>query len=397
MVGGTIAFTACSPTNEPQEEPHYNVELFFNNQDVIHIELDTIQEYAKNQLVDTIYMIPDDEKGVGGAFTGFGPNALHNARMFLEERVNVSRKVRGKGDLVFTIGCVNPADSLWFVEQGWTVNEYWKTNDNPEEPGDVTIDKSNGVLPELFTINESGKQIQFSMGNLQYTQSTDTWAFAVNQYDIIGGDNVVDGTLADKIDLFGWSGSTGFAWGISTSTDDIGYSGDFVDWGQNAISNGGNKANQWRTLTNGEWYYLLDTRANASSLQGVARINLNADGSEYANGLILLPDNWTAPAGISFKSGFSSERSVQAYADYQIFTLDQWSKLEKSGAVFLPVSGYRYGTDVGDVGGDGYYWSATPFGESNAWYLGFSSRGASMGSRSRRYDGIAVRLVQDVK
>lgn len=127
LIGGTIAFTACSPTNEPQEEPHYNVELFFNNEDIIHIELDTIREYAKNQLVDTIYMIPDDEKGVGGAFTGFGPTALHNVRMALEERVNISRKVRGKGDLVFTIGCVNPADSLWFVEQGWTVNEYWKT------------------------------------------------------------------------------------------------------------------------------------------------------------------------------------------------------------------------------------------------------------------------------
>lgn len=126
LVGGAIAFTACSPTNEPTpndkpiEEPHYNVELFFNNQDVIHIELDTIREYAENQLVDSIYMIPKDENGIG-AYEGYGPNALHNVRLFLEERVNVSRKVRGKGEFILSRECVFEADSLWFIEQGWTI------------------------------------------------------------------------------------------------------------------------------------------------------------------------------------------------------------------------------------------------------------------------------------
>lgn len=66
---------------------------------------------------------------------GLGTNALNQIRVYLEKRVNASRKVRGKGDLIFEQGVVLPADSLWFVEQGWTVNQYWKTNDNPEEPG----------------------------------------------------------------------------------------------------------------------------------------------------------------------------------------------------------------------------------------------------------------------
>lgn len=287
------------------------------------------------------------------------------------------------------------------------------TNNKPTaEPGGVTIEKPNGVLPGLFAINESGTQIQFSMGNLQYTQSTATWSFAEHQYDFIGTDNVTGGSvshyannsdskngtdLADKIDLFGWSGSTGVAkWGFSISIDYTDYSGNFKDWGQNVISNGGNKANQWRMLTENEWYYLLNTRANASTLKGVARINLNADGSEYANGLILLPDNWTAPAGISFKSGFASEWSVQAYADYQTFTLEEWSKLESAGVVFLPASGFCYGTDVDYVGNSGDYWSATPYDESSAWYLYFYSDEAYM-SHSTRYNGQAVRLVQDAK
>lgn len=289
-----------------------------------------------------------------------------------------------------------PAQKTMYVWQGNGYTEFAVSEVDSvtfSEPAPVVPE---GVLSGLFSVSPT-KQVRFSQGNLQYTQSTDTWAFAVNQYDIIGKGNRVDSVLADKIDLFGWSGSTGAAkWGISTSYDDEDYSGDFKDWGQNAISNGGNKANQWRTLTYDEWYYLLDTRANASTLKGVARINLNADGSEYANGLILLPDNWTAPAGISFKSGFASEWSVQAYADYQTFTLEEWSKLESAGVVFLPASGFCYGTDVDYVGNSGDYWSATPYDESSAWYLYFYSDEAYM-SHSTRYNGQAVRLVQDAK
>ena len=64
-----------------------------------------------------------------------------------------------------------------------------------------------------FTVAE-GKQVTFSGGNLQYTRSTQTWAFAEHQYDTIGNANITTGAegnkvLADKIDLFGWSGNTG--------------------------------------------------------------------------------------------------------------------------------------------------------------------------------------------
>ena len=175
---------------------------------------------------------------------------------------------------------------------------------------------SDKPLSGAFSVSAT-KQVRFSRGNLQYTQSTQIWSFAENQYDMIGTANVIVGSdLADKIDLFGWSGSTGTAkWGISTSTDYNDYSGDFVDWGTNTI--GTDAPDTWRTLTYDEWYYLRYTRTNADNLVGVARINLNADGSEYANGLILLPDNWTCPAGVTFKSSFTSEYSIQAYADYR--------------------------------------------------------------------------------
>ena len=48
------------------------------------------------------------------------------------------------------------------------------------------------------------KQVYCTQGNLQYTQSTTTWAFAEHQYDMIGKENLNNSnTLNDKIDLFG--------------------------------------------------------------------------------------------------------------------------------------------------------------------------------------------------
>ena len=258
-----------------------------------------------------------------------------------------------------------------------------------------------------FSVSDS-KQVTFSQGNLQYTQSTNTWSFAENQYDYIGTDNVTGGDvtsdpamgdsksgagLADKVDLFGWSTSaTNF--GVSTSTNENDYSGSFVDWGRNKIGN--DAPNTWRTLTKDEWYYLLHTRTNAREdlrardLRGLAQVN-------GVNGLILLPDNWIRPAGVSFKSGYPSEYSVEAYGQYQTFTAEQWSKLESAGAVFLPAAGSRNGSTVSGVQSYGRYCSATEdFDLSNyMYYLEFYSRDVYMSSSNRTF-GRSVRLVKDL-
>ena len=251
-----------------------------------------------------------------------------------------------------------------------------------------------------FSISAT-KQVTFSPGNLQYTQSTNTWSFAENQWDMIGTDNVIGGSvssdqygddksgtaLADKIDLFGWSTSAN-NFGVSTSTDYNDYSGSFVDWGTNKI--GSDAPNTWRTLTYDEWYYLRYNRTNANDLVGVAQVN-------GVNGLIFLPDNWTCPAGITFKSGFHSSSGSSYFAFYQTFNEDQWSKLEAAGAVFLPAAGYRYGSNVHDVQYYGDYWSgsATEYDSGSAYFLEFRSDDAGMISDGRVL-GQSVRLVKDL-
>ena len=251
----------------------------------------------------------------------------------------------------------------------------------------------------VFSVSDS-KQVTFSRGNLQYTQSTDTWSFASTQWEMIGTDNVTGGSvssaptygdkkignaLADKVDLFGWSTST-TNFGVSTSEYSSDYSGSFVDWGTNKIGN--DAPNTWRTLTYEEWSYLLFNRTNANDLVGVAQVN-------GVNGLVFLPDNWTCPAGITFNSGFHSEYGVDYYATYQTFTADQWSKLEAAGAVFLPAAGRRSGSNVFNVQYVGYCWSATENNSNYAYFLCFLSGEASLDGLTR-YDGRSVRLVKDL-
>ena len=180
-----------------------------------------------------------------------------------------------------------------------------------------------------------------------------------------------------------------FGWGTGNNptnkSTDYGDYQTFVDWGVNKI--GSYSPNTWRTLTYDEWYYLRYQRPNYDKLIGVAQVN-------GVNGLILLPDTWQCPSGVTFKSGFHSSYGEEYYATYQSFSASEWSKLEASGAVFLPAAGLRGGSNVYYVQYDGYYWSATVYNSSYAIYLSFNSDGAGVGFIYRNF-GQSVRLVQD--
>ena len=237
----------------------------------------------------------------------------------------------------------------------------------------------------IFSV-AAGKTVNFSPGNLQYHPANDEWRFAESQWDYIGAANSnCSSTYNGWLDRFGWSTSATH-FGVSTSMDNDDYSGSFVDWGTNQI--GADDPNTWRTLTDDEWHYVVFDRPNASSLKGIAQVN-------GVNGLILLPDNWTCPSGVTFKSGFHSDWSVEAYGQYQTFSADQWSKLESAGAVFLPAAGYRLGSGLANGQVSGYYWSATEYSSDDAGYLTFSSDRAYVYYKDR-HNGRAVRLVKDL-
>lgn len=279
-----------------------------------------------------------------------------------------------------------------FAASAQQVLTIWRNNTTLEIPI-AEIDSITFTVPQpqaigVFTIGYN-KTVAFAPGNLQYITTTDTWTFAANQYEYIGTRNMVNKAFADTIDLFAWSTDTdpSTAWGVTLVEDLELFSGNFVDWGT-AIGDG----DTWRTLTSAEWEYLRASRANAAQLIGVASVN-------GSHGLILLPDNWVAPEGITFKSGYSDkEYSSIAFEEYQSFTAQQWATMQAAGAVFLPCAGFRLGTSLAYMQLGGLYWTASPhaaYGPRFASYFLFMCDGAGIGYDTRS-GGNAVRLVKDL-
>ena len=247
---------------------------------------------------------------------------------------------------------------------------------------DASDTASKGI--GLFSIGEN-KYVTFSKGNLQYHPKKAEWRFAFNQYDCIG-----DANKNISIDYDGWIDL--FGWG--TGDEPINYSVEysdypfFVDWGTNVI--GTDAAYTWRTLSNSEWIYLFNSRPNARSLYGIAQV-------AGVNGMIILPDNWSDSIGINFKSGLNNNGSGSGYyAVYQSFTAEQWSIMEDAGAVFLPASGFRYGTEIYDFTLFGYYWHKTEYVSESAFYMYFDSGYFGTDLPILRYYGYSVRLAKDV-
>lgn len=260
-----------------------------------------------------------------------------------------------------------------------------------------------GALHGEFSVAD-GRTVRFSQGNLQYQASTNKWRFATNQYDYIGDNNSnISPTYSGWIDLFGW-GTSGWnsgtgcyqPWSTSTSvthyypggSDKNDLTGFYAnaDWGvYNAISNGGNEAGLWRTLTYEEWEYLFEKRTDAKSKVGYATV---AD----VNGIILLPDNFTDPMKNNGSGAFVPTPTVSYYSN--IYSAKNWDFMEAAGAVFLPAAGIRAGTNAINSGVYGCYWSSSSCGSSESWLMYFGSDFIYI-FITYRCSGLSVRLVKD--
>lgn len=260
-----------------------------------------------------------------------------------------------------------------------------------------------GAIDGLFTINDDGEKAYFSMGNLQYNKTTGEWSFMEHQYDmveILGQDVGTDYANQNIVDLFGW-GTSGYEhgahcyqpWSTSTTYNDYyAYGNDQfglnvqtgqADWGFNAISNGGNTENQWRTLTTEEWDFISNSRSTSS---GIRFVKGQVGG---INGVILLPDDWN---GGYYSLNYPNTANV--YFDCNIITLEQWATIEQHGAVFLPAVGYRLGTEVFNTGSSGHYWASSRYSDSRAYCIGLYDSGFYPQAIDFIFNGFSVRLVQ---
>ena len=268
---------------------------------------------------------------------------------------------------------------------------YARPDGGPAHPGFFTADTK--PVDKAFSVAKAN-QVFFAHGNLIHHPSGGVWRLATNQYDIEGDNNSKIARYCEYfIDLFGW-GTAEKPYESSTYTSD--YPTVFTDWGTNTIAN--DYSMTWRTLTAAEWEYVFERRANADSLFGFGSVN-------GTNGLILLPDGWTLPAGCTFvpstENGFVDKGTYyQSPGDNygsNTYTENQWAPMEAAGAVFLPAAGSRFSKNVSEVNEKGYYWSATPAEEDGkAYCIYFHSKGYSVRHAASVSCGYSVRLVHDV-
>ena len=301
---------------------------------------------------------------------------------------------------------------------------------------------SNSGTPEedteisgYYSISPTCKVV-FSKGNLQYIgeledyEDNTNWHFADNQYDYFGRNNMGNGwnQLSTTVDLFCWSVDNedpGFNSWYNEDTHSYGLRAEenaedyywgyptFLDWGTMAID--GDPANTWFTLTKAEWQYLLgpdenisDENVNASNYRPNAkalRINVNITnipnhptGQTTIHGCLLFPDDWTIdrlPSGITLTTGQVNN-----------LTYEQFRRIEAVGCVLLPEAGYR---EVGGVHNNwvdavtsynlGQYWTATPVGGEEAYYMQYNYIANNYAANNTTADGVvfygnSVRLVK---
>ena len=281
-------------------------------------------------------------------------------------------------------------------------------------------------LPGVFSINAHGGQVRFAQGNLQYlaatgetthpdgTTSKGTWRFALNQYDCAGSKNKnISTNYADWIDLFGWATSgydntandpcamyfqpysaandftdctetniTGYGPSVDQAYRGLVNASKYYDWGiYNSISNS-KEGVFWRTLSYGEWYYILNGRPNAQNLRSQATI-------PNMRGYILLPDDWSTPDGLTF---------VPLANDWETntYSVAQWKIMEQAGAVFLPAAAQRRGTTLYYGNTHGFYWTSSANNPRQAQIIHFNDTIMFTNSRYQRSYGNSIRLVRDI-
>ncbi len=202
----------------------------------------------------------------------------------------------------------------------------------------LTATAPDECLPHPFPIGED-KYVFFSKGNLQYRPLDGAWRLAPQQYhrcfneewfeidkyyaNWMGEDKWTDFLTVDT-----WiEGSSPYImrvedWDYTLPVDENGEIAAHCAYGA-----------QWMVLSIDEWAYLTEQRPDAKKKCFGAVV-------EGVEGMVVLPDDWVAPEGLSYETEFKVEKTEEIPNQY---TADDWAIMETAGALFLPEIGYIMG------------------------------------------------------
>lgn len=207
------------------------------------------------------------------------------------------------------------------------------------------------LLPGIFTVNDSGKKIKFTRGNLFWNGSE----FRCEEHAY----NYPTAWDPKHVGHFYWS-----------KTAPVAYAENYSDSGASDTDKffaaDGGAIKDWTVLSKTEWNYVI--------VNHLGRCDVSVAGVHCA---VLIPDG------------------VDASVVNDSYTAEQWADAEDQyGLVALPFAGYRPGMSLNDDGSNGYYWSATPnSSKSDHAYLAYFDSGDAYTFKFYRDCGHSVRLV----
>ena len=261
-----------------------------------------------------------------------------------------------KGDSMFQ-SVTQDENYVYFTLADGTIIKIAKGNGDNIQDG-AAIQIIDGAIMAEFSVSET-KKVYFSMGNLQYstegshkcadgTTQPGTWRFAEKQWEegtlLYWGNTGYNDSIkqVNSNDWYKeyWRAIEYFKSYETIAQSDI--SNTYNDWGvYNAIENGGNTPNKFRTLTRDEWVYLWEQRPNADKLRGTTKV----DGIDCT---YLLPDNW---------DNLEANIPSALYSGKQIYDVfPSVNTLLDKGVVFFRKNLKK--VTMGDNAGEGY-WSST--------------------------------------
>ena len=131
----------------------------------------------------------------------------------------------------------------------------------------------------------------------------------------------------------------------------------------------------YRSISHNNWYYTWHAAVAASS----------ATQTSYTPTQSICPKGWRLPNG--------SNNATKSF--YNLITtkygLSRGDAINNDPHNFYPAGYYSIGSLNGSAGG--YYWSATSYGNNDAYDLDFTSSGVNPQGYSNKYVGISVRCV----
>lgn len=118
-----MAMTACD--KEPVEKAPvyrapYEKELRFNNVNSDSIKMPIVQKFARDTACKHIYLTVTDDNN----YRNIDADDINTLRNILNDRIQLAPdKTSGRGNFRFMRGVIRLEDSIWYVQNGWTINQ----------------------------------------------------------------------------------------------------------------------------------------------------------------------------------------------------------------------------------------------------------------------------------